>query len=176
MWRIVPAEWRFWWIRDVSECIPLLRHVTVQDPAPIFFDVTDKRDDFYHGIGSMRASQLRRVCNEHLMPVVRCPWGCSEYYHKSGLLAFDSVVRKIFGSAVRPMFGGEKRSRREMSAMEGLNRDYYDSRGTPCLLGNKKWRVVPSVAFVDGMPHVLSCRSHGHGSTGKCFHPPRNPH
>lgn len=54
--------------------------------------------------------------------------------------------------------------------------EYGDPHQIPCLLGNDKWRVRPSIAFVDGVPRVLSCRNHGGGSNGKCLYPPRNPH
>ena len=49
--------------------------------------------------------------------------------------------------------------------------DEYD-----VLLLNPEWRVLPSIAFIEGKgPHVMICREHDDGS--KCFyiHPPRVP-
>jgi len=175
LWKIIPAEWRPWWIRAALDCIPQFHNVTADNPLPIFLDVTDRKKEFEEGIADMRASEMQRVCNHHLLPLVRCPWGCSEYFHKCNTLSIDLVVRKIFGSAVTPVFGGEKYARDGISKMEGLNRDYVDVCHAPCLLGNKAWRVLPSIAFIDGIPRVLSCRNHGNGSKGKCFYPPRNP-
>ena len=175
LWKIVPAEWRRWWIRAVLDCIPQFHHVTVENPLPIFSDVTDRKGEFEEGIAEMRAVEMRRVCNEHLLPLVRCPWGCSEYFHKCGTLSIDLVIRKIFGSAVTPVYGGEKYARGGTAKMEGMDHDYADVDHVPCLLGNRAWRVVPSIAFVDGIPRVLSCRNHGDGSKGKCLYPPRNP-
>jgi len=109
-------------------------------------------------------------------PLVRCPWGCSDYFHKCGVLSYDVVARKIYGSAVTLMSGGDQYARMSCSKMEGMACDYTDVARAPCLLGNKDWKVVPSIAFVDGMPRVLSCCNHREGSNGKCFYPPRNPH
>ena len=176
LWKVVPDEWRYWWIDAIVECAPVFRNVTLESPPPIFSDVTGRKEELETGIGTMCASDMQRVCNEHLLPLVRCPWGCSEYFHKCGLLSFDLVVRKIFGPSVKPVFSSEKYVRGGESKLEGMVPDYADVRGFPRLLGNGAWKVSPSVAFVGGIPRVLSCREHGDGSSGKCFYPPRNPH
>jgi len=176
LWKVVPDEWRHWWIDAIVDCVPVFHGVTLDNPLPIFSDVTGRKRELERGIASMRASDMQRVCNDHLLPLVRCPWGCSEYFHKCGLLSFDLVVRKIFGPSVKPVFGSEKYVRDGESMMEGTIPDYADVRGIPRLLGNEAWKVSPSVAFIDGIPRVLSCRNHGDGSGGKCFYPPRNPH
>ena len=175
IWKVVPAEWRRWWLRAVQECIPELCNVTEQKPTSIFLDVTDRKNELEGGIAQLRAAEMRRVCNKHLLPLVRCPWGCSEYFHRCGSLSLDLIARKIFGPSVTSMFGGEKYVRDGSVKMEGLAIDYSDSEHSPYLLGNKDWKVVPSVAFINGMPQVLTCRNHLSGSRGKCFYPPRNP-
>ena len=176
VWKIVPCEWRLWWERAVKDCIPVMCNVTLDKPCPIFADVTDRKAELELGIAGMNAVEMRRVCNEHLFPLVRCPWGCSEYFHKCGKVSYDLVVRKILGSAVTPISGDESYIRLGDSKMDGLAPDYADAGCEPCHLKNEAWKVMPSVAFVDGMPRVLSCRNHRTGSNGKCFYPPRNPH
>ena len=176
LWKVVPDEWRRWWVDAIRECVPLFCGVTLDSPLPIFSDVTDRKGELERGLATMRASTMQHVCNKHLLPLVRCPWGCSEYFHKCGLLSFDLIVRKLFGPSVKPVFGGEKYIRGGDPKTEGMAPDYGDVCQIPCLLGNEAWKIRPSVAFVDGIPRVLGCRHHGDGSNGKCFYPPRNPH
>ena len=59
--------------------------------------------------------------------------------------------------------------------MEGMASDYGHDPA-PMWLGNKNWKVVPSIAFVKGVPHVMTCHNHKGGSNGRCFYPPMNLH
>lgn len=34
--------------------------------------------------------------DEFLKPLVLCPWGCTEYYHCCGHIAFDVVLQQYF--------------------------------------------------------------------------------
>jgi len=73
LWKVVPDEWRYWWIDAIVECAPVFRNVTLESPLPIFSDVTGRKGELETGIGMMCALDMQRVCNEHLLPLVRCP-------------------------------------------------------------------------------------------------------
>jgi len=84
LWKIVPAEWRRWWIRAVLDCIPQFHHVTVENPLPIFSDVTDRKEN---------SKKVLRRC-----ALLRC----GECVTSICCLLSDvpGVVRSIFTSAV----------------------------------------------------------------------------
>ena len=174
MWRVVPHEWRRWWHRAISECCPVYDGIESKDLPSIFVDVTERKQDLENGIKSMRAAEIKRVCNEHLFPLVRCPWGCSDYFNASCALSLDAVVRQLFGKSVACISEQASNLRKCDSRMEGLVGDYGDFVSAPLILGNPEWKVSPSVAFIDGVPKVLTCRRHGGGSDGKYVHPPKN--
>ena len=100
LWRLVPDDWHGWWICAVTECIPPLADVTLASPIAIFSDITDRKEEFELSLKDDRAAEMKRVCNNHLMPLVWCPWGCSEFYHKCETVSLDLVMRKLFGSLV----------------------------------------------------------------------------
>ena len=175
LWSVVPREWRKWWLRSVTDCIPILSGVTLLNPAPVFVDVSNRRRTLIDGIKSMDARKMRDVCNKHLHAVVRCPFGCGEYFHKCGCVSLDSVVRKMFGRhAVSPV-GDVQKLMASDAAVDGMVPDFFSTAMVPKLMGNKEWGVRPSVAFIDGSPRVLCCRQHDGGAAGKHLHLPRNP-
>ena len=175
MWRVVPSVWRRWWYSVIQDCCPVYAGVDLGNLASIFVDVTERRQALQDGIRSMRASEMKKVCNKHLFSLVRCPWGCSDYFNTGGMLPFDAVVRHLFGKSIKCISGSAKVMRSFDSKMDGAVGDYGDWNSVPCLLGNPDWKVSPSVAFVDGVPKVLTCRRHGGGSDGKYLYPPTNP-
>ena len=175
MWSIVPRPWRKWWIRAVTDCVPQYVCVTVQNPPPVFADVTERRDAFMDDIASMSARRMQSALNKHLHAIVRCPFGCSEYLHTCTPLPLEGVVRKFFGSYAIPFSGDTQKVLAHDAAVDGMVPDFLDASASPLLLGNRDWRVHPSVAFVDGTPRVLCCREHAGGGSGKYLHPPRNP-
>ncbi len=49
--------------------------------------------------------------------------------------------------------------------------DEYDE-----FLLNPSWKVLPSIAFIEGKgPHILTCRNHDGGCKKSYIHPPRQP-
>ena len=46
-----------------------------------------------------------------------------------------------------------------------------DENDIDMILMNPKWKVLPSVAFVDGIPQVMICKDHNNGSYYMMIHP-----
>ena len=66
--------------------------------------------------------------------------------------------------------------RDEMGTVEWARDDYLrDDDDYDCWLLNDSWKVEPSIAYRNGSPHFLTCRSHGKGTNKKFLHPPRRP-
>lgn len=74
IWRFVPLKWRPWWIDAVHECEGL-SDVTIDNPSPIFKDISDDINHMKDGLKLNTLTDLERVTNQHLMPTVLCPWG-----------------------------------------------------------------------------------------------------
>ena len=57
-------------------------------------------------------------------------------------------------------------------------RDYYirDEGDDDILLLNPKWKIRPSLAFVDGARRILTCEDHNGGSVDIMIHPCRWKH
>ena len=52
---------------------------------------------------------MTNACNEMLMPVVNCPWGCTEYMHKSGHAPFfDGFLQRYLPKVCVPCISGSK--------------------------------------------------------------------
>ena len=53
--------------------------------------------------------------------------------------------------------------------------DYFirDENDVDMILMNLKWKVLPSVAFVDGIPQVMKCKDHDNGTDFMMIHPCR---
>jgi hypothetical protein len=45
-----------------------------------------------------KLGELKRVLNEYFYPVIKCPWGCTEYHIHCGRVPFDILLRRILGN------------------------------------------------------------------------------
>jgi predicted GIY-YIG superfamily endonuclease len=174
LWSIIPTIWRPWWIQEVQRCHQVYETVTLQHLPSLVTDVTISLTKFEAAISSNEAVKIRNACNEYLRPAVKCPWGCSEYYHKCGQLNLDVFMAKWFGNAVETV---SSRVAEEMSTMAGMRCDFLSHSSPDHLLYNPKWEVQPSIAFVgpNEAPVLLTCRFHKNGSRGRYLHPPKSP-
>ena len=42
---------------------------------------------------------MRNIYNKHCVCTVRCPWGCTEFIYKTGVLRLDYVIKKFFSQS-----------------------------------------------------------------------------
>ena len=97
MWRIVPIEWRPWWILSLRRYYPhVYGHITIESPPPAFKDKTLDIKQWDEDIKSFSLARLSSACNRFLQPTIKCPWGCSEFQHKTGNVPFDIMIQRIF--------------------------------------------------------------------------------
>jgi hypothetical protein len=92
LWSFVPDQWsRPWWILAMMEMTGLMcsyRCVTLTMPHSKFRDVTFARNVMKDRIRELRLADLVQTMNRYLLPMVQCPSGCTEYYHKAELFDF----------------------------------------------------------------------------------------
>ena len=82
LWKFIPEQWRYWWLDSIGVVFPhYFGDVSISEPEPFFKDRTPDIDEFNEDIESYLLARLAKTCNEHVMPLILCPWGCSEYNH-----------------------------------------------------------------------------------------------
>ena len=208
LWRFIPARLRPYWIKSIQNnavdlskceknCIPKYTYdeCTLEYPTPYFNDVTEKCTDFFSNIkeysikgflraldptrmpGTMPEEYCKDVVKSDVLPCVRCPWGCGEYFFKSSFHDFTLLVQRHL-SKVR--LNITTAASHNMHLVDTSRMDYIRRNGESedCILLNKNWLVLPSVAVIPGKGLVaLVCRNHDTNATQKRLHchPPRKP-
>ena len=174
IWKFVPDIWRYWWI-DAANAHAELEDVSIEHPSPIFKDITKDISDMKSGLEINTLSEIMRCCNEYLIPSVLCPWGESEYIHNCGKLAYDTVCQRYLLKCHIKKINSDKLLEKVNSSRDDYIRESQEEYDV--LLLNPSWKVLPSIAFIEGKgPHVMTCREHDDGTTKSYIHPPRQPH
>jgi len=175
VWMMIPKRWRKWWVSEVQKADVCFRNVTLDWPVAVVEDVTNRKEVLQDALDKLVLAELKQVVDEHLYPLVKCPYGCSEYYHKAGVLPFDIVVARVVDEKKIQL----KSKSILLQKVRGIRSDYVNP--DVCLdeefMWNPKWKVMPSVAFVQKagscQPMFLTCRRHDGGTTKVFVHPPR---
>ena len=178
VWRLIPTEWRFWWLDSLRNAFPnIFGGISLDYPSPAIKDKTSDIKEWNDDISSYLLSKLSSASNKFLRPTVKCPWGCSEFQHKVGFLPVDIVIQRILQKTINKVHtklekGFEKRV---LSMREDYIRDEDDQEDF--LLMNPEWPILPSLAFVDGRgPLILTCNDHNNGTNLFTVHPCRWTH
>ena len=145
-------------------------NISIQLPPPVFQDLTTSINERDADINSYFLSKLKSTTNKHLMPIVKCPWGCSEFMHKVGYLPIDIVYQRYIQKCSIKMITKSDLNLNEniISARE----DYiYGDDTTNLILFNPESKNLPSIAFVNGRgPLVLTCAEHDNGTKERYIH------
>ena len=64
----------------------------MDNPSPIFEDVTMKIDEFNNKINTGKLPDLAEACNKYMIPLVMCPWGESVFLHKCQYIPYDITI------------------------------------------------------------------------------------
>ena len=103
MWRFIPNDMRRWWL-DSIDIFHCFSEVTIFNPQSYFLEMTYDNEDMMSNINSGNLRNVATACNKYLLPTVLCPWGCSDYIHKSGLFEFDvTIQRYLLKVEIKPM-------------------------------------------------------------------------
>lgn len=155
VWSVVPDKWRLWWIDEARKINPVLGNITLFEPPSSVLDVTFQKKELEESIENCRLADLKQKVDEHLLPLVKCPWGCTEFYHKTGSIPFDVTIARCLGSEgvmlatnnAKKMIQGNALGMREDFLLRAKDDDYY--------LWNPQWVVKPSICFFEWSPYVL---------------------
>ena len=96
IWRFIPQLWRPWWLRVLKTKFPnIFNDITLDSPVPVFVDKSLDIKEWNNDIESYFIARLASASNKFLRPVIKCPWGCSEFQHKVGHIPFDIIMQRI---------------------------------------------------------------------------------
>ena len=86
---ILPSKWRYWWAHNFCD-------ITLKKPDDVVRDVTEVVMEFLTLIDSRKLSDLSHALDKNLLPVVSCPWGCTEYIHLAEYFSNRHGLATIF--------------------------------------------------------------------------------
>ena len=177
LWSVIPRCWRFWWLESVRRLLPEMGFVTIEEPVPFVTDVTWQKLDFEAVLNRLEIAEIVPKVDEYLLPLVKCPWGCSEFLHKTGCIGLECVLCRCLGPTgitfgCAPIDAAKKLHHE----VYGVRNDFLREPGyVDYYLENPEWIVMPSICFVDMVPVFLTCRYHKHGSSLAYVHAPDCP-
>jgi hypothetical protein len=176
VWSLIPHKWRTWWLDEAQQHNPVLAEVTMLHPLSAFKDVTVESNELRSAIKGGILAELKQKVDEHVQPLVKCPWGCTEFYHKTGTVSLDVTVARCFGvSGLKSVTGNMPKAIQKQ--VLGIRDDFLHARDDDLYLWNPEWKIKPSIFLsVENGPVVLTCREHIGGGKGRYLHPPLNPH
>jgi hypothetical protein len=179
IWSYIPLEWRYWWIDSVIEEFPTVYHnITLNNPKPYFDDRTEDLIHWNDEISTYNLPRLAKVCNELLLPTVSCPWGCSEFLHRSGTFPLDICIQRYLQQVLLSSFCTIKPAPKDIIHMITSSRDDYlrIDHDDDTILLNPKWKVRPTIIIDNEKgPYILTCRDHDGGSKLHFIHTCRQP-
>ena len=179
VWSVIPLTWRPWWLSEFRRLGGQRNSATITFPASVIKDVTIERATLKSAIEELRFKQLKKAVNDHLHLVVKCPWGCNDYYHKCKNIRLEHVVAASIGFEGWESSQGNDFQTKVQSLSRSIRPHFLWKNlfQKEYLLLNEAWQVFPSIAFIDSYPQFLLCRHHGVKtySRGYYVHPPEHP-
>lgn len=166
-WLLLPEIWKPWWENAI-----VLHHglssAMLSSAASLFNEVSYDLELDQKALKSLKWVDLKAREESLVLPLVRCPAGCSEFKHKSNSLPLDLMFQECLQVKLLKLYSNRSSDRFKRMIRE----DYLVA---PLLLNNPKWMCSPCIARDKGVPTVLSCRKHSILSVHQIIHPPRNP-
>ncbi len=181
IWRIIPLQWQKWWEKSLEMFLSprnMYENASLSDLDPCIIDVTERYNDLEKSLIDGELGSLMRSCDNNLLPLVKCPWGCTEYYHMTGKLSIETIFARFVADSETEKFMSYTARLHAIAITAGCRNDYLcvdSSFKLSCLLENPIWKIGPSVCFKNGIPMFLTCRTHNNGSNKFYLHPPKNP-
>jgi predicted GIY-YIG superfamily endonuclease len=173
IWRFIPSNWRYWWISHVKDQFGnVFTDVTIDDPPPIFDDITMNIKKWNAKINTGDLPNLAQGCNELLLPTIMCPWGESVFIHKTGSIPIDVLFQRYLQRCEIKLIDSSN-----LRKVIWTRDDYVRDEGDDDIwLLNPKWKIRPSIAFLNNTPRILTCEDHNGGSVDIMIHTCRWKH
>lgn len=172
VWPLIPTEWRVWWLPYVQS-LSSNGNITETSPQTRVRDGTKERDlmkKMYQDLSVVPWKDFRDNFEKYnTFPLVRCPWGCAEYYTPGNYVPLDAFMERLLDRSVETYSTEAK-----LRCSTGFRTDLI-AKSAP-LLGNKRMCCMPTIAFIDDQgPQILTCRYHSASTHQRYIHIPTNP-
>ena len=181
IWCIVPHEWRIWWLSQFRILFNnLYAEASISYPKQVIRDLTERKAQAKKLISDLKIFDIVREWDNVLKCTVACPFGCSEFVHKTKSLPLDIVIARALEFTDKDMaFVTPNPALMIDYMLRGMRNDYltFPMSHVVSKLNNPdpEWEILPGVAFINEEPEIQVCRSCGNGSKLHFLYPPRNP-
>jgi hypothetical protein len=81
-------------------------------PHALIADVMVDEQKLRDSIAAKQLADLAKCCNEKLKPVVKCPYGCTEFYHETGTILLDVLYERVLGPKLKTYSTGMRNRRK----------------------------------------------------------------
>ena len=178
IWQMIPVQMRRWWINSIqgfnihnefpyADC-------TIEHPPSFFEDRTLSFQKFEDDFDAGGVPRLMKAMNNKqvLLPLVLCPFGCTEFCHRSKYLDLDVVIQRYLQKVVLPL-----KSKTPYGNVMSMSPFYFrDNLSYDALMYNEAWMIKPTIILTNIGAKVLTCRNHNGGDKYLRLHPPLTPH
>ena len=172
LWRFIPRQFRFWWILHLKSVYPATyQDITIDKPSPIFNDLTSDIKHWNESIAMSTLPSLAKVCDDLIIPKIMCPWGESVFIHKFGTVPIDIIFQRYLQKASIDLIDPKK-----LHKVKWCREDYVRDENDDETWPNEEWKIRPTIAFINGVPKVLTCPDHDGGTSDIMIHPCRWKH
>ena len=178
IWQMIPVQMRRWWINSIQGFnihneFPYA-YCTIEHPPSYFEDGTLSLQKFENDFDAGGVPRLMKAMNNQqvLLPLVLCPFGCTEFCHRSKYLDLDVVIQRYLQKVVLPL-----RSKTPYENVMSMSPFYFrDDLSYDALMYNDAWMIKPHIILTIFGAKVLTCRDHDGGDKYLRLHPPLTPH
>ncbi len=180
LWRIIPLQWRQWWYISVRTLLPpeWYYQELINNMTCAVVDVTIAKQSLECSIKKGNLGQIIENCDKYLLPLIKCPWGCTEYFHICGKIPIQTILWRYISEHGMSNLMSPTKVNQAKTVTIGSRNDYLllnDKNELDYFLYNPSWRIAPSIYFDDMCPVFLTCRNHNKGCKKWYLHPPKNP-
>ena len=114
----------------------------MNEPNNIIVDVTLEKKCLESSIKSGILSRIIESCDKYLLPLVKCPWGCTEYFHVSGEISIEKILWRYIGTDAMEKLMSQSDQQYAKSVTIGSRNDYLSLENdyeVDYLLWNPHW-------------------------------------
>ena len=146
-WCLIPKQWRHWYLESLRNQQISYSSISIDNPEPSVCDISEKIIEFQHLIKSYSLPKLAEACNRFMIPTVMCPFGCSEFHHKTGHLSLDLIIQRYLQKVTIQLYS----DRAGFCYVQNAREDFveFGRKIETSWLLNEEWRILPSIAFVE---------------------------
>ena len=174
LWTMFPFNFRKWWINYARDVLHM-NNISLEYPEALTRDGTVVMEELRKmtaNLGNVGWGDFQTTWEKHqALPIVRCPWGCSEYYRSTNTVAFDVFIAWYLGGSTE-LYSSES----ERRCSTGFRKDIISNPVHILNNPDPSWRCLVTFKLMDTKEmRVCTCRYHSSKDFLEYIHAPANP-